>query len=605
MFKSLYVFIFLFIWSALADSFSCSVFVIYILAFGTLLSIYISENSIIKKHLIARSIFHNSTSLFHIVKSVWLTLLTSIVMAFMLAVIMLISAIYLDFLMLMLLGVDVIVIWFIYEKSKKILASKVKEPFLEAVSRRWSVWINTLLLVLVFTGYKFFSTPLNQVQNIECEILNFLSDSMKYKELLEFKLVSASIGIAEYSKSFIFWILYLLVSHGIFVWVYSSLLLSVDIKSSIVLDAKGKKQNFFLLGFIGTILVLLIATLIINHLYEKHHIQKMQRLMQETYIKIDKTIDKELASGERKILARLDDIVDKQIDTAFIPVYEGIPRLSDYYYSVKGEYTRIALKGHDLYCGYKNDTLAPFYNRYLPNGLKLKRCNVEMLNEEIESKIKKYLFEDTDFNIHIDAASKSINNGIFEDMTEIRFNILNSLIELDSQKYTHTNQQIQNQLDKIDSKFEEVLEASSRDLAKKSLSATGAVLLTSSISKALMSKILLKLGAKSAGKAASFVAGSTTGLTICSPSGPWALLCGVVTGTVSWVGVDAAMSEIDQSFNEDDFQKNISKMIDAEKNTLKALMKESYHKWMLDIFKELKQSSNELKSPYEQLQNKP
>jgi hypothetical protein len=110
-----------------------------------------------------------------------------------------------------------------------------------------------------------------------------------------------------------------------------------------------------------------------------------------------------------------------------------------------------------------------------------------------------------------------------------------------------------------------------------------------------MSKMLLKFGAKGAAKASSFIGGSVAGLTICAPSGPWALLCGVVTGTASWVGVDAAMTEVDQAFNEDDFQLSVKMMIDAQKKSLKELMKDSYREW-------IKKDAGSLKSPYEQLQ---
>ena len=110
-----------------------------------------------------------------------------------------------------------------------------------------------------------------------------------------------------------------------------------------------------------------------------------------------------------------------------------------------------------------------------------------------------------------------------------------------------------------------------------------------------------KFGAKGAAKASSFIGASVTGLSICAPSGPWALVCGVVTGTASWVGVDAAMTEVDQAFNEDDFQKSVEMMIDAQKNTLKKLMKDSYKEWIETIFRELKKDADSLKSPYEQL----
>ena len=605
MYKSLLIFILLVIWSALADSIPCVVFAIYTVGITTLLTISLSEIKIINKYVIAERIFHNTTSLFHIVKSEWLVLLLSLLIAFTTSTIFLIQSIYLDPIIFIILGIDAIVIWVIHDKIKNRLRLTVKYPFLDAVSRRWSAWINTGLLLIIFVLYQFFLTPTTEIQMVNCEILDFLSSTLRYKELIELKLMSTSMSNLEYNSSFFGWILYLFISQGLFAWVYSKLLLSVTISKSIIrTDEKSQQsKNYFIIGFIGAIVLLLVSSLIINHLYEKHHIQKIKALVEKAYIEIDVTLDRELKSSEQKRLDEIDRIIDIQIDAAFTPVYYGIPSLSNYYYSVKGEYTRIALKGHDLYCGYKNGTLVPYYNQYLPNGYKLKKCNEKMLDTEIQSRINKYLFVESRFDMQINRASRNVNEGIASHLQTLKNKLNSFLNSLENNETISNNEQIQLQLHNINTKFDEIFESSSRDIAKKSLSGTGAVLLTSSISKTIMSKMLLKLGAKGAGKAASFVAGSTTGLAVCAPTGPCALLCGVVTGTASWVGVDAAMTEIDQAFNEDNFQASIRKMIDSEKHTLKTLMKDSYHKWLLNIFEELNESTNNLKSPHEQLNN--
>ena len=604
MFKSLLIFILLVIWGTLADSIPCIVFAIYTVGISTLLTIALSEIKIINKYVIAERVFHNKTSLYHIVKSGWLILAVSLFLAFTTSTIFLIQSLYIDSIIFIILGIDVIVIWIIHNKIKDKLRLTVKYPFLDAVSRRWAGWINTGLLVIVFVSYQFFTTPTTEIQVVNCEILNFLSSSLRYKELIEWKLMSLSMSNLEYHSSFFGWILYLLVSQGLFAWAYSKLLLSVNISKSIMSTSEKSQQfkNYFLVGFIGAILLLLVSSLIINHLYKKHHIQKAEAFVKKTYIEIDTTIERQLKYSEQTILDEIDEIIDQQIGAAFTPVYYGIPNLSNYYYSVKGEYIRIALKGNDLYCGYKNDTLVPYYNQFLPNGYKLKKCNEEMLDTEIQDRINRYLFVESRFNMQINRASRNINEGIVNHWETLKNKLNNSLNSLENNETIFNNKQIQLQLHDINTKFEEIFEASSRDIAKKSLSGTGAVLLTSSISKTIMSKMLLKLGAKSAGKAASFVAGSASGLTVCAPSGPWALLCGVVTGTVSWVGVDAAMTEIDQAFNEDNFQSSVRKMIDSEKHTLKTLMKASYHKWILTVFEELNESTNILKSPHKQLQ---
>jgi len=284
MFKSLLIFILLVIWTTLADSTPCVVFGIYVVGMTTLLTIALSETKIINKYVIAQRIFHTTTPLFTIFKSVWFTLLLSLSIAFVASIILLIQSIYINLAMLIILGVDVIVIWIIHNKIKSILSLSVKSPFLEPMARTWTTWINSLFLVIVFIIYLFYITPTNEVQIINCKILNFLSSTLRYKELIEWKLISFTISNLEYNESFFSWIFYLLISQSIFAWTYSKLLLSVDISKSIIkTDRNLQAKNYFIIGFIGAILLLLIATLIINHLYEKQHIQRIERLVKEAY----------------------------------------------------------------------------------------------------------------------------------------------------------------------------------------------------------------------------------------------------------------------------------------------------------------------------------
>ncbi|EDZ62927.1 conserved hypothetical protein [Sulfurimonas gotlandica GD1] len=588
------IFLFLFVWSLIVGFSSCIVFILYILAFTTLLMIALSEMQVIKKYAIAETLFHENTSLFSIVKSVWLTLFLSLIVGFSVSVIILVGSIYLDAVIFLILGLDVLFIWLIYSKVKKKLSLKVKEGFLDAIARRWAVWINTLFLIITFVLYQFFSTPTYEIKVFSCEILNFLSSTLRYKELLEWKFMSASVGNLESANGIYVWLLYLFVSQGVFAWGYSKLLLSVSVSKSIIYKEEGKHRNYFIFGFIATILLLFIITMSINHLYERQHMQNVQTQINRAYKEVDKVLNTKLNSSEQLLIEQINSVIDAEVDLAFEPVYGSIPELSDYYYSVKGEYTRIILKGYSLYCGYKNDYLVPYYNQYLPNGYKLKQCDSQMLDSEIQSKINYFLFDKNDFSARVDNASNVINESIKESMTNFQDELNESLNSLEAQHQT--------ELGFLESNFDDIFQANSRDVAKKGLSATGTLLISGAISKSVMSKMLLKFGAKGAAKASSFIGGSVAGLTICAPSGPWALLCGVVTGTASWVGVDAAMTEVDQAFNEDDFQLSVKMMIDAQKKSLKELMKDSYREWIQKIFTELKKDAGSLKSPYEQLQ---
>jgi len=591
MFKSLMLFLFLLLWFLLAESSSCLVFLFYLFGITPLLLISIIEMPLIKKLAVASAIFHQSSSLFSIFKSVWLNLFISLAVAFVVATLMLVSSLYFNGVIFFILGIDILILWWIYAKTKNYLRTRVKEKFLFAISRRWSIYINTLFLVLVFVIYAFFSTPSNEIKLFSCEILNFISASLRYKELLEYKLISTSLQTLDSAVNIFLWLFYLLLSQSIFAWAYSRLLFSFESLDAI-LKTKDRYRDYFLFSFISTIFLLFIISSSVNYLYEKHHIQKSQEKIDKLYKEVDLVIDAKLNSSEELLLQNIDAKIDEQIDSVFTGVYDGVPALSEYYYSIKGEYSRVFFKAYSLYCGYKNDFLAPYYNQYLPQRFQLKDCNTEALEDEIMAKINYYLFYQNDFSTKVDKASGLIDASIKKSMLDFESELKKSISELKLQQEV--------KLDTLQLNFRDVFEANSRDIAKKGLSATGTLLISSAITKSIMSKMLLKFGAKGAVKASSFFGASMSGIALCAPSGPWALLCGVVTGTASWVGVDAAMTEVDQAFNEEDFKKSVVLMVDAQKNSLKNLMKDSYKEWIKKVFKELRDDANKLKSPYEQ-----
>jgi len=591
MIKSLLVFIFLSIWTAVGDSAPCAVFAIYLLLISTFLTIALSEIKIVKNSVIANSIFHSDTFIFRIVKSTKFALLLSLIISFVSAVVILVWLLHMDYILLVILGLDALVIWGIYSYTRGVLSSRVKSEFLDAVSRRWAGWVNTALLMVAFILYQFFSTPSMSIELISCDILEFLSSSLQHKEILEYRATSLLLGSLGGYGSLVGWILYLMLSQSLFAWAYSRLLLSIDVPA--------QRMSYFVMGFVGAIVMLVLSTMIVEYLHEKQRIKKSQIYIDRVYHEIDSRITAELSSGEQRLVDDIDKIIDIKIDRAFESVYGGIPALSEYYYSIQGEYTRLALKGRDLYCGYKNSTIVPFYNKLLPTAYQLEKCNEQMLDTEVASRVNKYLFVDNNFSTDIDNASLSVNRAISDMMSDFHHQ-LNSSVNSVEDSSQPQYKAIDSRLAELNGRFDEVFKATSRDMIKKGFSGTGAVLLTTTISKTIMSKMLLKLGAKSAGKAATFVAGTTTGLGICAPTGPWALLCGVATGTASWIGVDAALTEVDQAFNQKSFQLSTRGMIDAEKHTLKALTKDSYHAWIVEVFAELRNSSKSLKSPYKQ-----
>jgi hypothetical protein len=114
----------------------------------------------------------------------------------------------------------------------------------------------------------------------------------------------------------------------------------------------------------------------------------------------------------------------------------------------------------------------------------------------------------------------------------------------------------------------------------------------------ILTKLLAKSGVKVIAKSGSFLAGGATGLAVCAPSGPWAIACGAVAGTLMWVGVDFAVSEVDEALTREAFEAKLEQEIDRNKEALKSSMKQTYTQGINKVFNDI---NSEIKSPMDYL----
>jgi len=88
--------------------------------------------------------------------------------------------------------------------------------------------------------------------------------------------------------------------------------------------------------------------------------------------------------------------------------------------------------------------------------------------------------------------------------------------------------------------------------------------------------LLTKLVAKTAVKETGAAAAALTGVTLCSPGGLVALMCGAVAGAVTWVAVDKVFIEFDEALNREEFEADIRSAIVSERDILKAQLNDAY-----------------------------
>ena len=95
------------------------------------------------------------------------------------------------------------------------------------------------------------------------------------------------------------------------------------------------------------------------------------------------------------------------------------------------------------------------------------------------------------------------------------------------------------------------------------------------VAKKMAAKVAAKAAAKGVAKGGGFLAGAGGGALLCSWSGPGAALCGIVGGTAAWLLADAAVVNIDEYFNRDEFEAELRALIDEDRAARQLLIEEA------------------------------
>jgi hypothetical protein len=80
-----------------------------------------------------------------------------------------------------------------------------------------------------------------------------------------------------------------------------------------------------------------------------------------------------------------------------------------------------------------------------------------------------------------------------------------------------------------------------------------------------------KAGAKKGGSSLASALGATA---LCAPSGPWAVLCGIGAGAVTWLAVDKAMVEIDEARFRAEMRADLLGVLEEQRAVLAAALRE-------------------------------
>jgi hypothetical protein len=364
--------------------------------------------------------------------------------------------------------------------------------------------------------------------------------------------------LPDMSAKIIAWSFFLLRAATV-AWLATALLLGVSIlmeKHS--LKQRGHKRgNTFSRAFIITIILLALpffyaAVKISNWIPpEPDETEFITPCRQDAQSReqLRAKLDAEVDAERTQAMQAVDDELGQRLDVLFVDIEQGVDDYLDWYFTVLGEYQRLAAV-------FTADVAAT-------------------MREQLE----KYLFADTDFDVQLGALDRALG-----DMTTARF----------AQLTPQLGQELASASCEIGTLAVVPLSELDHDTLRASVAATSGVGAGIVASKALASKttaaVVGKVAAKKtfqsgaalatktlAKKGSSTLLSAGVGTAVCAPTGPLAILCGVTAGLVTWFTVDKALVELDEVLNREEMRADILAVLEEQKALLGEQLAEKHY----------------------------
>jgi len=476
------------------------------------------------------------------------------------------------------LAADVLVLSLLVGPIGRRLASQVPNQQLGVVARRWPLYsLNLIVLATAFLAVDFFIVGSQDTRGMlwhrvaetafleagasaACAPAGWITGALAAVEQLGWHASQLAIpSIPEPALRLSVWSVILLQA-GLTAYLLTRLQLGV----LAWLDGRKQRRNggpaegAFSLAFIYTILVLALPYL---YLSLKFNDLDLSALKQKSGEVIEWTNPCKFDNADAELLGALTERLEQArseahwhaeagvnaaLDELFVDVEHAVEGYLDWYFTVIGEYQRLAASiGGDF-------------------------------GSLMREKLHRHLFEDTQFADRLDTASRSI-----EAASGLR---MRGAAEQLGQRTTAAITTEPCLRESVDLNAVGNLE---RDriraaVAAGSGAAAGAVsakLLAQKAGATLVGKVAAKKGFQAAAAVAGKVAGkkggsiilsATAATALCSPGGPLAVVCGVVAGAVTWLTVDKVMVEVDEALFRDEMRAELLQSLNESRLALAA-----------------------------------
>ena len=474
------------------------------------------------------------------------------------------------------LAVDGIFLSLIVGPVTRLLKTDIKDRHRGIISRRWPLFlINGIVLSVAMMMLDFFIVGAEDTRHLlwsqvaeqaftqvndaaGCLLWGVSAGTLAALEALSWHLSELVIpNLPDVIAKIIAWSFFLLRAVTV-AWLYTALLLGI----SVLLDKRvgrregREKESLFSRSFLLTIIILALpffyASIKLNEVSLQAPVEELSDTCEpdeasraQLLLKLSDTV----AVERQGAINDVDSGIDEGLGRIFADLETGVDNYLDWYFTVIGEYQRLAAV-------FSEDVTAA-----------------------MSEKLEEYLFEHSDF--------------------ETRLGNLNDDVErLSAERFASLVPSLKTELDNAPCAVGRVDLAALVELDRDNLRASAAV--TSGVGAGIVaSKVLAKktaavvvgkVAAKKsfhtgaavvsktlAKKGASTALSAGLGITLCAPAGPMAILCGVAAGVATWLAVDKALIELDESLNREEMRADILEVLAEQQALLNVQLKQEHY----------------------------
>ena len=480
------------------------------------------------------------------------------------------------------LAVDALFLSLIAGPVTRSLKGGIRDRHIDVVARRWPLFFtNGIVLSVAMVSLDFFFTGAADTRHLDwymvaeqafrqssdaagCVLWGMSAGVLSALEALSWhfsELVIPSLP-GEFFKTGV-WLFFLLRAVTV-AWLYTEFLLGVGV----LLDRREARRagrtvaDHFTRSFILTIVLLalpfLYASVKLGQIDPRVMEAGVNRVPAaidpcrpgkaghaQLFMKLDKAIDAE----RRMAIDEVDSGIDAGLGHIFTDLGTGVDAYLDWYFTVTGEYQRLAA----VFTGDAATVMS--------------------------DKLEEYLFAQTDFSGRLDDLDNRLG-----DLYAGRFAGMTSRLGAELEQAPCAS----GSLDLAP------LLALDRDEFRASAAVAGGVGAGIVTGKVLAKKAAASVVGKAAAKksfhtAAAVVSktlakkGTSTalsaglGTTLCAPAGPLAILCGVAAGLATWLAVDKALVELDEQLNREEMRADILEVLAGQQAILGEQLRKKHH----------------------------